>query len=47
MLAAGLKGIEEKYELSEELKSSYNDSKEISKFRPLPMQLNEALSYFE
>ncbi|HOP63960.1 MAG TPA: glutamine synthetase family protein [Spirochaetota bacterium] len=45
MLAAGLKGIEEKYELPEPYLSSKN-SEDLKKHLPLPMQLNEALTYF-
>ena len=42
MLAAGMKGIEEKYELPEPIESSKSDRMA----QPLPMQLHEALTHF-
>ncbi len=45
MLAAGLKGIEEKYELPEPYFSS-NNLDDLKKYRPLPSQLHEALTCF-
>jgi glutamine synthetase len=45
MLAAGLKGIEEKYELQDPVESS-NFKTEPEKFPPLPLQLHEALANF-
>ncbi len=46
MLAAGLKGIEEKYELPEPYVSSKNND-DLKKYKPLPMHLHEALIHFE
>jgi glutamine synthetase len=45
ILSAGLKGIEEKYELPEPVES-VNVKKNPDKFQPLPLQLNEALRSF-
>lgn len=45
MLAAGLKGMEEKYELPEPVESD-KFKKDSDKFPPLPKQLSEALTTF-
>lgn len=46
MLAAGLKGMEEKYELPEPYDSMKKDN-DLNQYRKLPSQLHEALTYFE
>lgn len=45
MLAAGLKGIENKYELPDPVESG-NYIKDTDKYPPLPLHLNEALTNF-
>ena len=45
MLAAGLKGIEEKYELPDPVESS-NFKNEPDKFPAIPLHINEALTNF-
>ena len=45
MLSAGLKGIEEKYELPDPVEVG-NITGKSDKFQPLPLQLNEALASF-
>jgi glutamine synthetase len=49
ILAAGLKGINEKYKLEEPMENAANGSKQIEKLshQRLPTQLHDALSYFE